>query len=246
MKDGGSAHKKHRESGCRGSHSERDRYWQYTLAQVPPLAFMLAKASGQSVRDVVPPEVAASAHWAWINRRTDTDAFLMLTYSDSGYDRGLGADLLLFFGGPLGVPEYVALARPYADTCVEPLFLQCARGLPDGNVAAPGTRTLTVFADSGHVDIRQVEVRDGMRVYFLSGEWGGKSHGDRNSFMLEAYGRTLLLDRATSHYTHPLHHAMVGAEAHNTVVADDLNQAEKHHGPGATLLRGGTRALRSP
>jgi len=220
-----------------GTGMEGPAYWAYTLVQVPPLAVMLGRVSGEPIRDVVPAEVAASARWAWVNRRTDTDSFQMLTYSDSGYDRGIAADLMAFFAGPLGVAEYVDLAREHAADAVDPLFLQMAAALPDGPVAMPPARTLTVYPHSGHVDVRQADEREGMRLYFLSGEWGGKSHGDRNSLILEAYGQTLLLDRATSHYTHPLHYAMIGAEAHNTVVADDLNQSRDHHGPAATLLR---------
>ena len=40
-------------------------------------------------------------------------------------------------------------------------------------------------------------------LMFLSGPLTGHCHDDKNSFILEAYGATLLPDRATPTYTHP-------------------------------------------
>jgi len=220
-----------------GTGKEGPAYWHYTVNQVPALVYMLSRTSGKPVKRIIPREMVTSAKWAWINRRTDTDEFRMLTYSSSGYERGLSNELALLFAGLLQVPQYAPLARERVNKGTDPLFLQLAKSVPANDVPVPPAKTMTRFADSGQVDVRQPDPRNGMRFYFLSGDWTGKSHSDRNSFILEAFGETLLLDRATAHYTHPLHATMIRAEGHNTVVPDERDQGQRPHGPAAKLIR---------
>jgi len=219
---------------------EGPSYWEYALAQAPMLYGLIAKTCGRpAVRKTV-PEVTASARWAYVNLRTDADArrLSLLTYSDGGgFGRYIPPNLAAFFAGPLGMEEYQRFARETYPASVDPSYLMAMREVPAGATPAPPTRTLTVFPEGGQVDIRQKDPRAGMRIYFLSGEWGFHTHAHKNSLILEAFGQTLLLDRGTPSYSHAEMKTICSSQAHNTVVPDDVSQTIQVGKPAAQLLR---------
>lgn len=83
----------------------------------------------------------------------------------------------------------------------------------------------------------QADPRAGLRIYFLGGPRRGHAHDDKNSFILEAYGKTLLLDRAMPLYSHPAATIAKETSAHNAVVPDGVSQSIAPGKGGAILLR---------
>lgn len=229
-----------------GAGTEGSAYWNYTMTLAVPLIAAVARSTGCSVSDITPTNVAASGHWAWLNQRTDSDALRFLPHADSSYDRMAAPRVAAFLAGPLGQSEWLAEAlagreRPdshAAKPTADPLYLRYLRditGTQNAPVAAPPT--LTVFPRAGQVDVRPPTPGAGIRLYFLSGSRTGHCHDDKNSFMLEAFGRTLLLDRGTPVYTHPATEICKRTEAHNAVVPDGLSQSVAVGAGGAVLLR---------
>ena len=222
-----------------GAACEGSGYWYYTLSYAIPLITLLARASGRSLADETPPCVAASGHWAFINRRTDSDTWIMLPHADGGYHRVVDGLLAAFFAGPLGQAEFREAAQSFADKIsimqMPRYRLLMKSVISDQAKALPPT--LTVFPASGQVDVRQADPQAGMRIYFLGGPRRGHAHNDKNSFILEAHGKTLLLDRATPSYTHPACTICAETSAHNAVAPDGLSQNVEPGKGGAILLR---------
>ena len=229
-----------------GGAEEGPSYWSYTLLYVPEITAQLTRLGGGRPSDYLPPNVAASAKWALTNLRTDIDEPRMLTHGDSGYERPISGDLAAFFAGPLGIPEYRTLARRLFPVSAEPTYLANAQlasapeapaggrpGRPEDEGQPPPI--LTVFPRIQQVDVRQPKPREGLRIYFLSGDRAGHGHDDRNSFILEAFGQPLLIDRGTPTYTHPATAVCKRTGAHNGIAPDGHTQMADVHEPSATL-----------
>lgn len=220
-----------------GVSEEGPAYLGYTLSFVPELTHVLARASGRSVLAETPPSIAASAHWAYTNLRTDFAEPRLLSYADGNVEaRRLPPPISAFFAGALGVVEWQHTVRAAYPASTDPLYLQHMELVPEVVETIPTAR-LTVFRDAEQVDVRQSDPHAGMRIYFLSGPRGGHSHDDKNSFILEAFGRTLLIDRGTPCYTHPDLPFSKLSEAHNTVTPDGLSQNAAPGQPAARLVR---------
>ena len=225
-----------------GGAEEGTSYWSYTLGYVPWITTLLARFRGGRPGDYLPANVAASAIWALTNLRTDSDTPLMLTHGDSHYDRALSPTLAAFFAGPLGIEAYTPIARQAYPASIDRVYLEHAAqaGCVDGGDApteAVVLPTLTVFREIEQVDVRQREPRSGMRIYFLSGDRAGHGHDDRNTFMLEAFGQPMLIDRATPSYTHPATAVCKLTDAHNGIAPDGHTQMADVHEPSATLTQ---------
>lgn len=220
-----------------GVSEEGPAYLNYTLYFVPELLHVLARASGRGVPAETPPSIAAAAHWAYANLRTDRAEPHLLSHADGNVEaRSVPPPISVFFAGPLGVIEWRHLARAAYPASTDPLYLQHLEEVPAQSGVIPAAR-VTVFLDAGQVDVRQSDPHAGLRLYFLSGARGGHSHDDKNSFILEAFGQTVLIDRGTPCYTHPDLPFAKLSEAHNTVAPDGLSQNAEPGHPAAHLLR---------
>jgi hypothetical protein len=221
-----------------GSSHEGSAYWLYTMDNAIPLIALLARASGRHMADITPACVTASGRWALANLRTDSDEWLMIPHADSSFDRRIGGLLTAFLAGPLGLNAFTEHALRHRETVPAyrlPLYWSFLREAKTGGLNVP---SLTVFPDSGQVDVRQDDPKAGLRLYFLSGRRKGHCHDDKNSFILEAYGKLFLLDRGTPVYTHPACTTAKETQAHNSVAPDGLSQnVSPHSGGGAMLLR---------
>lgn len=221
-----------------GTMMEGTAYWPFALFRVPILAHLLSRASGKSLADTLPQEIAASIRWAMVNLRTDTQRLHLLPHQD-GVHREISPGLIAFFAGGLDLPEFYRPARQAYPAFLHPLYLLCMKNVPikSGHAARKAYPPLTVFRDGGQVDIRQPDATAGMRIYFLSGEWGCKSHPDKNSLMLEAFGQSLLVDRNKFSYETPSSVILSTTEAHNTIMPDAVPQKQANGRPGARLIR---------
>lgn len=221
-----------------GSGTEGPAYWNYTMLLAVPLIQALARASGQALVAETPPVIAESAAWAWHNLRTDSAVPRFITHADGGYERAIAPTVAAFLAGPLARREWETVARAQLAERAEPLFLALMQPLlarqPAPTVKPP---PLKLFPAAGQVDIRPLPGTDGMRIYFFSGTRQGHCHDDKNSFLLEAYGTALLLDRATTVYTHPAITVCKSTEAHNTVCPDGQSQNVPDRQGGAILRR---------
>lgn len=220
-----------------GVSEEGPAYLNYTLYFVPELLHVLARASGRSVLAETPSSIAASARWAYANLRTDSAEPRLLSHADGNVEaRFLPPPISAFFAGPLSVREWQSIVRAAYPASTDPLYLEHITLVPAQLEAIPAPR-LTVFRDAGQVDVRQSDPHAGLRLFFLSGARGGHAHDDKNSFILEAFGQTLLIDRGTPCYTHPDLPFSKLSEAHNTVAPDGLSQNAVPGQPAADLLR---------
>lgn len=217
---------------------EGTAYWPFALFRVPILAHLLSRASGKPMASELPPEIAASIRWALVNLRTDTDRLHLLPHQD-GIAREIGPGLIAFFAGGLNIRAFNQPARQAYPASLHPLYLLFMKNEPaaSGRFARTAQPALTVFRAGGQVDIRQPDPTAGMRIYFISGEWGCKSHLDKNSLILEAFGRLVLADRNKSSYEIPSAAILSTTEAHNVVMPDDVSQTYAAGKPGAILLR---------
>jgi len=232
-----------------GAGTEGCGYWNYTMASAVPLIVAISRSTGRSIREVTPPNAAASGRWAWLSLRTDCgEAPRFLTHADGGFERAIIPLVASFFAGPLRQVEWEAAARASYlqpegaaanSSFCNPLYLSLMRDiLSHAPRPAPAAPMLTVFQDAGEVDVQPRAPGAGMRIHFLSGSRTGHCHDDKNSFMLEASGRMLLLDRATpGRYTHPATSICKMTAAHNAVAPDGLTQSVEPGQGGAVLLR---------
>lgn len=198
------------------------------------VALPLLEALRRRGEDLYPPGLLKSPRWAaWTSSPWSTDHRGFLSFHDCNYTGGTNASTILRLAaqGGDGVARWFHDRRYpgeafggsgwdaiftilYFDPAVEP--------------QAPPTRVRKHDRAMGWVVARDGWEADGRAFVFRAGPAAGwHTHGDNNSFILDAYGERLIVDTGTAPYSHPSHGTWdLESASHNTLIVDGRGQKE--------------------
>ena len=223
-------------------------YW-HSVGEVFPTLYALARRHGKPFRDAMGERVRRTADYAldMLSTAGDGDTFLTINAAGQGHLKPSLMMAAVFAGAVESAPWrriYTRLAGE-SNPEVDWFHLVVAPETPPGGtVRSRGTGApFYHFPSTGHAGVRREADRIGtIRLHLFSGRSrGGHSHQDKGSFILEAAGEQLALDRGTTGYDNPVHLLMGKAAWHNLVVPEDADGKALEQQPlstsGGRLLR---------
>ena len=202
-------------------------YW-HGIGEVFPTLYALARRHDRPFRDAMGERL----------RRTADYALAMLSSADNGTEflrinaagQGHLQPSLMMAAVFAGAADHDGWRQLYARLAVESapaadwFHLLVAPDALERTTPKASTHTAAFyhFPASGHAGVRRTAQGLGtVRFHLFSGpSRGGHSHQDKGSFILEAAGETLALDRGTTNYDHPAHLLMGKASWHNLIVPE--------------------------
>ena len=210
-----------------GGTKEGMGYW-HIIEDCLVVLYALARHRGERFEDYVPGKIQRTGDFALAMRSTVND----LKY------------LPINKGGATPAHQWVkpriaaAFSRLSSNARWPAVYAKCVSAADAAQVdvyhllLAPDTITsqpeparpaLEVFPDVGQVTACRADESLGtVRLHVCSGpSKGGHSHADKGSFILEAAGESLAIDRGSTSYADPVHHAMVNAGWHNLTCPED-------------------------
>jgi len=212
-----------------GGHYEYFVYWNFTLTHSVEGLTALSKADPKFM-ERIPSAVRRSMEFARAMRSTTTvGRFAGENFGDAGFGAPIDSRVLLFFGRFFGDGKADALWRenyaqsPGADICAA-LWYDPARfnNLADTEALdAP----LRLFRGVGFANLRSGPAtgNDAVSFSLMSGPWG-RSHGDKNSFILGAYGERFAIDPGMMTYSNPRHLQLKETAIHSVITIGNTGQ----------------------
>lgn len=228
-----------------GGSAEGPQYWDFTLNQMIEALYLLARYRGEELADYAPDSIKRGALYAEaLLGDTDgtyigvNDAHLHLTYS-----RWLTNFLAKINTGEIWKNMSNELlekpAVPNEERLIQYLIF-AERFETDGAAAA---REFISMPVTGHTTLRRKTDDCGMvGFHAISGAVTfGHAHADKGSFVLEAGGKSLLIDRGVCGYDNPYASVICKSEVHNMLTAADgkeqLSQCCKNESYSAKVIK---------
>jgi hypothetical protein len=217
-------------------------YWNYTFGTSMPLVYALARFHGQTLKEYATPSLVKTGDYALGMLSITGNGTTYLPVNDAHPDSEYSPELIAACGQISSRPEWPNL---YAH------LMQAALPQPDlyhlilapADVVAPRPVVepkFAAFPDVGQVStIRHDPALGYTHFHLCSGPafWGHYDE-DKGSFILEAGGEVLAMDRGVSGYDHPEANLMGFASRHNVLYPERPDGAEVHQPtdvPGARL-----------
>ncbi len=230
-----------------GGTMEGMAYWNYTFSTVMPLVCALARHRGQTLGEYASPALRKTGEFALGMQSTAGDGTTYLPVNDAHADQRLSPAVTAAYIQISGRPEWKALyAAMMADGTATPdpyhFIFAPAAGVKVPRQAAPPQPRLIVFPATGEVSAMRLAQGVGLTHLHLSCGpiLATHYHEDRGSFLLEAAGEALAIDRGVTSYDHP-EVALIGdANRHNLIYPESPDGALMHQPPGAAGARLGS------
>ena len=219
-------------------------YWNFTLSNVMRSLKALSGWHGVPFREYVPEIVERTGKFALAMHSTTSGGSALLPLGDALVNETVSPALAAAYFNITGMPEWKEIygkadaSRKTAPDIFQVLFHTEALGC--GNTALPAASGLTVLNDIGYASLRGcMEAVGPMLFFYSSGPLSfGHYHEDKGSFILEAGGESLAMDRGITDYSDPESKHMKRAEYHNLLYPeseDGIKLAQPPGVPGGRL-----------
>ena len=217
-------------------------YWNYTFGQVMPTVYVLARRHGKSLQDYATDVLRKTGDYALAMRSTTSAGDTYLAVNDAHNGSRIGLSVAAAY-------SLLSDRREWKDLYATLLQSAPARGDIFSLIVAPsGDWTpeplaqprFDVLPDTGQVSSVRHQPGWGLISFHLcSGPtYGGHFHADKGSFILEAGGEALAVDRGVTSYDHPETGLMGIAARHNLLYPESSDGALSHqpaHAAGGRL-----------
>ncbi|MCL5998050.1 MAG: hypothetical protein M1546_18665 [Chloroflexi bacterium] len=218
-------------------------YWNYTFSQSMPLFYALARYHGQTLQAYATPSLIKTGDYALGMLSTAGDGTTYLPINDAHADQAYSPGLVAAYCQISTRLEWRNLyANMMQTTQIAPDLYHMILAPQDLALARPLVEPKFVaFPDVGQASTIRHDPEVGYtHLHLCSGPafWGHYDE-DKGSFILEAAGEVLALDRGVSNYDHPEANLMGFASRHNMVYPERPDGAEVHQPtdvPGARLV----------
>ena len=217
-----------------GGVSEGPSYWHYTVSNVMPLLFVLARFRGVAMKDMVSEPVLRTARFARQMLSIQAPGATPICTNDAHMDNPFTPGLLASLWQLTGEEEY------------RQILSDALYGNPEGTV--PNINFLIMAPDELEKTPRYVPdglesmnitgqthiVRKGksalVNLHLVSGEaTSGHYHEDKGSFVLETEHETLAMDRGVTTYSHPETKTIQQADVHNLLLPEVKGVVGRQH-----------------
>jgi len=222
-----------------GGTTEGPAYWNYTMGNVVEAMYLLARYHGKSIGEYVPASMYASAEFACA-MLSDTGNF-WVPVNDATPEGRYSPKAINFLarinaGERWKIKSNQFLEHPWVKAekrnYILNVLIYGRKYETNGQTEDAGFVNMPI---TGHTTLRRQTPDLGMvGLHAISGMITfGHSHGDKGSFILEADGKQLLIDRGACSYTNAYIHVIGNSELHNvlTVVKDGRHLTQDKDNP---------------
>ena len=219
-----------------GGTAEGPSYWSYTLRSMIEALYLLARYYGMSLEEYVPASIRKSGEYAYACLSDAGDYFVPV--NDAHPEANYTPDVLNFLAR-MNVGEIwkeksnLALENPKNMIGDIINYLIFGQRYQVAQTVTEQTTELVNLPITGHTTLRRkTEDLGTIGLHMISGlVTFGHAHGDKGSFILEAAGKALLIDRGVCNYDNSYASMIGNSELHNVVTAvkdgKHLSQATK-------------------
>lgn len=208
-----------------GGTAEGPAYWNYTVSSMLEALYLLARYYGKTIEEYVPESVRKSSEYAYAALSDAGDFYVPINDAHPGaqYNLNVMNFLAQIHAGEIWKQKSnLALEKPQAvNGDVIKLLIFGQKYEIDSQAEDPEFINMPV---TGHTTLRRKTKDAGIvGLHAISGMITfGHAHGDKGSFILEADGKALLIDRGVCDYHNSQVHVIGNSEQHNvlTVVRD--------------------------
>ena len=223
-----------------GGSAEGPSYWSYTLLNITEALYLLARYYGKSLEEYVPASVRKSSIFAYACLSDAGNYFVPVNdaHAESMYTPGVLNFLAGMNAGDIwkkkcNLALETAEGKTHRDVINHLIFGQryevdessklaaCRKGVESEDAQEQAFAELVNLPITGHTTLRRETDDLGMvGLHMISGlVTFGHAHADKGSFILEAAGKALLIDRGVCDYDHA-YTAMIGkSDQHNLITA---------------------------
>lgn len=208
-------------------------YWNFTFHNVVRALKALSVYHNVPFSGYVPQNVLLTGEYALMMHASGPDGALQIPIGDAHIGECVSATLAAAYYGVTGNPEWKALyhkaeAHRKASTDLFQILFH-TDALEGAEKAAPecAAAGLSAMGEIGYAKLTGHVAGIGNTLFFYtSGPLVfGHYHEDKGSFILEAAGETLAMDRGIADYANPECKFMKQAEYHNLLVPQDADGA---------------------
>jgi len=210
-----------------GGSAEGPQYWSFTASQMIEALYLIARYRGKNIEDYIPESIKRSSVYALAQLSDAGDFYVPV--NDAHVNLSYGGNVLSFLsqinvGDIWKVKNNNSLhkKRTGTDRLIEMLIF--AKELDvSGEVEVPEFISLPY---TGHTTLRRkTEDLGVIGLHAVSGAITfGHAHSDKGSFVLEAGGKSLLIDRGVCGYDNPYVAVIGNSEMHNMIAAIKDNE----------------------
>lgn len=211
-----------------GGFAEGPHYWGYTLRSMIEALYLLARYYGKTLEEYIPPSIRKSSEYAYACLSDAGDFYVPVNDAHPMADYSL--DVLNFLAG-MNVGEVwkeksnralINLTKVDGQGIMQLIFGQRFELTHHNKEAEHMDYAEYVnLPVTGHTTLRRRTKDMGIvGLHMISGiVTFGHAHADKGSFVLEASGKTLLIDRGVCDYNNAYTTMIGNAEQHNLITA---------------------------
>lgn len=215
-------------------------YWAYTFVTAMPLLYALARHRKTPFEEYVPESIRRTGEYALSMHSSELPGPFYLPVNDAHQGRRLFPSLAAAFcrlergSESRWAPLYHALLADPESPIDLPLFFfhPAASVAPFAGAIPPGA---SILKETGQAQVRRPHRDPALGTvlfHLVSGPTdSGHYHEDKGSFILEAAGEALAIDRGVTDYDHPEVSRILYASRHNLVYPEP-REGEFHRQPG--------------
>ena len=218
-------------------------YWNYTFSTAMPLVYALARHHGRTLKEYVSPALVKTGDFALGMLSTVGDGTTYLPVNDAHADQRLSMGVVAAYCQISERPEWRQLYALMSATQTEPndgpdLFhlVLAPNTMPSASPKATRARPsrVDVFPTTGEASSFRIGTGVGPVLFHLSCGpiLNTHYHEDRGSFVLEADGEALAIDRGVTTYDHP-EVALIGDASRHNLIYPERDGVICHQPPTA-------------
>lgn len=205
-----------------GGSTEGPQYWDFTLSQMTDALYLLARHRNVPVEEYAPKNIKKSLNYAKATLSEVNNMYIPI--NDAHMNLTFSGGLCTFAAAVSGDETFKKLSNDALHILPENTEREIARLIfakefeTTENVRSEEFISLP---ETGVSCIRRKTKEFGMTAFYGVCEkiLFGHSHADKGSFILEANGKALLIDRGVCNYNNPYVRTIQSAESHNLTVA---------------------------
>lgn len=207
-----------------GGTSEGPAYWNYTAGSVMEAMYLLARYHGKPVEEYVPASVYATSKFAYAMLSDAGDYYVPL---NDAHPCAMYSPKVVNFLARINAGEIWKVknnrfmespqARAVKNDIMNLLIYGqkydlCSHTEEEEFINMPVTGHTTLRRQTPDLGIVGLHAISGLITF-------GHAHGDKGSFILEADGKALLIDRGVCSYNNSYTHVIANSELHNVLTA---------------------------
>ena len=217
-----------------GGAGEGPAYWSYSATYFMRTLYYLARNKGKTLEEYTPQSLKKAEQYVKGMLSTVGDGAYLLPLNDTRMDKVFDLLIPVFYANAGSNQRFWSSIFAYSLKDVSKLtllddLLIMAKSVESGE-ETPGKEGYIQLKETGVVSLVRESKEVGRTAIFVQGglaELGGHEHEDKGSFVIEAGGEGLMIDRGTCIYSDSNSGAFATAKWHNVLYPEVGNEAHQ-------------------